>query len=332
MATDVTRAPRSTGPDMGGCAGGAVQYRFHLLARDRPRYLREALDSILAQETTRRFSVVVSDNSETSSVQEVMRSEYPDVACIRRAPPLSSRDHFNKLFKEASSEFVVFFHDDDILSPNYLEVMSEVFNKHPGVVAVGCNAQIMRDDRRTDRTVMRTGRGRRTVTLANDLFGQYASIDVDGPPPFSGYMYRRASMANLTFGDGLGGKHADVVFLLDLLRRGPICWESKPLMYCRIHSGHDSARESIGDRLELARLVYSHAVLPRRSRAAQSMRFVYWYRWWKQEGKGKVLRSPKNRRESIVLRFLCTSGVTFAFSGTAFWRRIAQIVTERFRT
>jgi hypothetical protein len=167
--------------------------------------------------------------------------------------------------------------------------------------------------------------------MGAELFGRYATIDVDGPPPFAGYMYKRASMANLTFGKGLGGKHADVVFLLDLLRRGPICWESKPLMYCRIHSGNDSARESIGDRLGLARHVYSHGVLARRSRAAQSMRFVFWNRWWRQEGNGKVLRRPRNRRESVVLRFLCGAGLTFAFSGMAFWRRIAQILRERFR-
>jgi len=119
-----------------------------ILSRDRPEYLRKSLDSVLSQRITDvEIEIVISDNSEKDEVERLIGQHYTDsnIKYIRRQPTVSAIEHIHLAASECKEKYMVIFHDDDIMRPDYVETMSSFLPKD-GVAAVGCNALAFEDD------------------------------------------------------------------------------------------------------------------------------------------------------------------------------------------
>ena len=104
-----------------------AQVQIYILSRDRPKFLREAIDSILNQnQSLMKFEIVVSDNSKSGDVSKMISKHYStkNFKYIKRGGMLSSREHFRLVVSELNSKYAVLFHDDDVLFPNYIKIMS----------------------------------------------------------------------------------------------------------------------------------------------------------------------------------------------------------------
>jgi GT2 family glycosyltransferase len=294
----------------------ARHLQLYILSRDRPDYLREALRSALMQASA-DIEVIISDNSEGDDVVCMLAEEFPSVRCIRRFPPLDSFDHFQAVIDEADAEFVVMFHDDDVMLDDYVQTLRRHLEEDPTLAAVCCDATILYGSKQTQERFAPVGRGNLRLHSAYDLLREYFSLSPKGPLPFPGYMYRRAAITGLGLDPGHGGKYSDVSFLLKVLSRGQVLWLDKALIQYRIHGHNDSATEAVGQRLRLLRYVFASTGVGRRSQLVKQYRYRFWMNWWHSPARALY---PWRRR--VVRNFLIISTTTYAVTRMALWQRI----------
>lgn len=110
---------------------------------NRAHYLREALDSVLAQDFE-GFELVVVDNAsedETSAVVESFGD--PRVRYIRNSQNIGMTGNLNRCLEVASCDYVCVFHDDDRMNGGFLRKGLEILDGHPEVVFVHAQAEII---------------------------------------------------------------------------------------------------------------------------------------------------------------------------------------------
>jgi len=302
--------------------------QLFILSRDRVDFCREAVASAVGQ-TYDNCQVVVSDNSESENVAEMLAKEFPEVSVIRRKPTLPALSHFNTLIDEALAPLMVLFHDDDVLEPDYIEKMVALFRKYPEVAAVGCNARILRGISPTVIPFMGAFRGTVKLLKPFDLLEPYLSISLTSPAPFPGYMYRTSLIRGLGLNVQHGGKHADVSFLGDILAQGPILWTGECLFRYRFHGQNDSSKESIADRLSWLRHVYVTYGIHPKSREVKDYKFLYWTKWLKQNSLSQTTVMLSRNRRRIASRFVRSSAFRMALTRLDFWRRVLRELRSR---
>ena len=277
--------------------------QLYILCYNRADLARQAIQSALAQ-TDKRFQLVISDNSTDGKTQAMVTVEFPQVDYRLRVPHLKALDHFNLCLDEATASHVCLFHDDDLLSPRYVERVLVAMGHHPEAAAIGVNAWIAEDGRPPRLSFSTTGDEHRVRNIGQ-LAAHYFSRYQIGIAPFPGYVYARASIEGLRF-DPAEGKYSDVSWLLRVVERGSMVWIVEPLMTYRLHATNDSRHESIGDRLRLLAYFKSRqaAVGPA---LVEDFRFFI-YKKALELDRNELLRLPAARRETMkgyLKRYRC---------------------------
>src|SRR5258706_4801136 len=104
--------------------------------RNRPRFVREAIESVLAQ-SCGEFHVVVSDNAScaeaSDSVGRYVSSLDDDrLTFVRQESNTGEYGQGRYLFRRAEGhEFFVILHDDDILRPRYFAKALDALTRDP---------------------------------------------------------------------------------------------------------------------------------------------------------------------------------------------------------
>lgn len=305
--------------------------QIFILARDRPEYLREAVTSACSQETKGLLvEVIVSDNSESNSVMEMMGSDFPNVRYTRRWPPTDSEKHIKKVISELSAEFIVLFHDDDVLLPNYCQKMMEVMQASPTVAAVGCNALILRQGITTNTKAFSRFISRQTFYDEKTFLEQYFVDDGLGVAPFPSYMYRISSLDRSEFNTKDGGKYSDGPFVSKKIRFGPIIWITDVLMLYRRHRDNDSGTLNINDYRKLWRYM-GLAGIARNSKSMRNWRAVIWKEWLLQQRMTMAnhkLIIPFTWRERVVHKVLLRVEMRRPYR-FIFWRMLLGSLVTR---
>jgi glycosyltransferase involved in cell wall biosynthesis len=104
------------------------------------KYLRKALDSLLAQDFA-DFELIISDNASVDATQEICR-EYaardPRVRYHRNETNVGATENFNRAFRLSSGEYFMWAGGHDIWAPTYLSRCVEVLDSDDAVVL--CNS------------------------------------------------------------------------------------------------------------------------------------------------------------------------------------------------
>ncbi len=102
-----------------------------VLSYNRPEYLREALDSLLAQ-TYRPLDIAVIDNPSPAS-DEIARlvSLYTGVRLVRNVDNLGYTGGMNRGIEQAGGYYTLLTEDDIVLDPDCLRLLVEYLNTHP---------------------------------------------------------------------------------------------------------------------------------------------------------------------------------------------------------
>lgn len=112
-----------------------------LTTYNRPFFLREAVDSILAQTLKNLDLVIVDDGSETAETEEICRhytATNQRIKYVRQANAGVAVAR-NRGVRESSADLIIFMDDDDILHPRLLEKEFDFIKQNPRIVAVTCN-------------------------------------------------------------------------------------------------------------------------------------------------------------------------------------------------
>ncbi len=100
---------------------------------NRAAYLREAIDSVLAQTFT-DFTLVISDNASTDGTPDVVASyDDPRIVYRRQTENRGWIANFNAALDGATTDYGIFLCDDDLLRPRALEHAVQVLDAHPDV-------------------------------------------------------------------------------------------------------------------------------------------------------------------------------------------------------
>jgi glycosyltransferase involved in cell wall biosynthesis len=265
-----------------------------ILCCDRPDFARQAIQSAIGQ-TVDCYQIVISDNSTDRSVEALVRSEFPGLEYRRRARHLSVLEHFNQCLTEAAAaDYFCLFHDDDVLSPRYVEAILEAISQYPDAAAIGTNAWMFEDPKPLDLAFETIGRTH-FVHDARQLAAHYYSRHQLGIAPFPGYTYSSARISGLRF-DVAGGKYSDVAWLLRVTARGRIVWLAEPLMTYRLHASNDGRKESIADRLKLFAFFKSQ-VSTLGEGLIQDFRFFLYKKLLELDRRNLCALSPSRRRK-----------------------------------
>lgn len=111
------------------------------------RYLRESLDSILAQ-TYSRVEILVMDDASTDSTPEIIASYGDRVKCYRQAQNKRQYQNVNEALAMVNGEYVAIYHADDIYEPTIVEREVDFFEHYPEVGAVFCHDIFINDEGR----------------------------------------------------------------------------------------------------------------------------------------------------------------------------------------
>jgi len=291
-----------------------------ILSRDRPAYLKEAIDSALLQNKAMvKIKIVVSDNSEKNDVFDLIKERYlkKKVEYIRRSPPVSAKEHFQLVISELNSKYAVLFHDDDVLHPDYVKKMIP-FLLSDHISAVSCNAFLFDNGTSDSLKEMYKFKSVQRFTNEKEFLERYL-IGSGGIAPFPGYIYNTEVLKKIAFCSLPGGKHSDVVLLSSLLNYGSILWIPESLMFYRIHDSNDSAIENIANRLSLLRYMFSKGV-DKTSYPVLLYKYVFWLNWMRQQ-QGLFLVNILKWRYRIVARYIFFKTIKILFS-LFFWKTI----------
>lgn len=282
------------------------------MAYNRPEYLKLALDSAINQ-THKSITVIVSDNSTDDRVENLMADDYPHIRYVKRVPSLDVLTHHNLLIKEACTEFVTFFHDDDIMFPKYAEELLKILRLDNKLAAVAPNAYLIEGEARSNK---RFGQLKKFEVIKNgsELMQRYFAFGSDGYPPFPGYMYRAEAIKNSRLNSAQGGRHSDYSFVDDILGSGALGWVSEVLMSYRIHQGGSGVVELLSDRRSLVNYLCNKYCLSRKSDLILTMRYKFMKSW-----------AGKNGNCSLKIKWLLLKlAIFFAIVNSDFRREILK--------
>lgn len=201
------------------------------------KYLRESLDSILAQSMD-DFELIISDNASTDDTAEICR-EYADrdprIRVVTHLENIGAAGNFNFLFEETRGEFFKWCAHDDILEPEFLEKTYAALGSNPDAVLSHSYTAVFGDERASD-----------------ELFVPEFQMDPDDPVArvrevmlkgrrcyeVFGLIRRNALMRTDLIGNHKGG---DNVLLYRLALLGPFTIVPAPLFRLRRHAAQSTA-------------------------------------------------------------------------------------------
>ena len=107
------------------------------------KHLKLALESLIAQTRTDWAAIIVDDRGGEDAGELVRSFQDQRFEYHRNYSNLGLARNWNKGIALARSEFVCIFHADDLLMPNYVQVIEQLMDKYPDATAVHCRAKII---------------------------------------------------------------------------------------------------------------------------------------------------------------------------------------------
>jgi len=206
---------------------------------DAERYLRESLDSILAQ-TYENIEVIVMDDASSDGSAAILDS-YVDgrLRAIRQSVNRGIFDNLNDGIREASGDLIAFFHADDVYHPRIIEREVALLVARPKVGAVFCtDIFIDPDGREFGRLVLPKEIRDAEILRYEDVlngFLRYQNSFIRGQSS----LIRKEVYETVGLFDGTYSLRADLDMWLRIASRYPIAVLDKYLVWYRY--GHENS-------------------------------------------------------------------------------------------
>jgi glycosyltransferase involved in cell wall biosynthesis len=211
-----------------------------ILSYNRPAYLREAVISVLTQ-TEQPQRIVIYDNGSRSDVLDAMQDLLAKgVEWMGAEVNQPFIWNFNRAMLGSTTRYTMLMHDDDRLSPNFLQMQTQLLDSDSNIVAASCNGYLIdKQGGRTGETLAPYERGSPVEIL--ECSGQVAlKFASNSCVPFSPAIYRTVAAQTVKLREEFG-KVCDAVYFCDLAEIGVIACQTAPLYECRAHTGQDSS-------------------------------------------------------------------------------------------
>jgi glycosyltransferase involved in cell wall biosynthesis len=240
--------------------------------RNGQKYIREALDSLLAQ-TLSDLEIVICDNDSTDATETICR-EYaardPRVRYFRNERNLGPAGNHNRCFAHATGRYFKWHAHDDLIEPTYLEKCVAVLASDPTVANCHSFTKVVDENLKFIRTY-----DFRTATdsaSASHRFGKLINVSHKLHVGYEIFgVWRREQLAETPLEKA--DAHGDRILLVRMSLRGRFHEVPEPLFLARAHSNQSMQAKT--NRGRLAKYIGAGPLPPAE--------------WWDASKQGKVV-------------------------------------------
>lgn len=210
----------------------------------RPRFLSEAIESVLGQ-TMEDIEIFVSDDGPTDETAvQVASFDDPRLKYVRQPIP-TLHANLNHCLRLGTAPFVAICQDDDYWFPNNLERLVETMRRHPRVGVAHGAFHIVDADGHTQReNVAWSGWSGDTIETGRVFIRR--SMSTVNAINMSSAIFRRTAVEDASF-DAADDVLCDAGMWLRLARHWDVGYVAEPLTALRVHPDAVSVVEGIND-------------------------------------------------------------------------------------
>ncbi|MBV9961141.1 MAG: glycosyltransferase family 2 protein [Parafilimonas sp.] len=109
-----------------------MRFSFILPVKNGGNYIKECVASILAQ-TLNDFNIIILENASTDGTAEWLQTLTDErIIVIPSEKSLPIEENWARILSVQKNEFITITGHDDLFDANYLQVMNDLINQHPG--------------------------------------------------------------------------------------------------------------------------------------------------------------------------------------------------------
>lgn len=212
--------------------------------------MKTTLQSVLNQ-SAKNIKVTVFDNASTDGTGDYVRSlmqEHGNLFYFRTQENIIFEKRLDIVLPLISAEYVIFFHDDDIMHPQYAECVIKALEDHPEAELVTSWMWPFRKEEEVvfdDYSTCSYRLYREKLDFVSYVYASWI-LYWDKNIFFPGVVYKRDNLIGLQSRFDVMGKIADKPFVLDSVKTGNVIQLEGYFLKYRMHGGQDSATSANG--------------------------------------------------------------------------------------
>lgn len=212
-----------------------IKIEVFILTYNRKEYLKYAINSILNQ-SHKPYRLTIIDNGSNDGTSE-MCYEYEDKGVIYIKNVENNQfGVWEQIKNSVESDYLMVFHDDDLLHTDYLKYVHEIISLKNNVVMVGCATGVSSINK-INSYIFPQKKIRykefNTKSLASLLFSGF-------PLPFCSIIYKSEYFKNISFNFDSYGNFFDRPLILNFSKLGNVVIIYNKLARTFVHSNQDS--------------------------------------------------------------------------------------------
>lgn len=214
----------------------------YITTYNRSKYLNDSIRSVLNQ-TYKEFNLFILDNHSTDNTKDIVNSFKDErINYICHKENIGGYKNIKFAFDNCKTEYVVVFHDDDIMLPNMLSDEIRYLEANKQCMAIAGKTVTFKEEEQINYSKINKTTNKFNIEIFNNKKLVNSFIKKDKTLVFPCIMYRNTFLKDnnieLLSSPGPSG---DVLFYCDIEKKGGTIAEiDKNIMMTRIHSRQDS--------------------------------------------------------------------------------------------
>lgn len=225
-----------------------------LTTYNRPNFLYESIKSILKQTFT-DFDLVILDNGSTNETRSVIDSFNDNrISYVRNKT--NDLVFVNNAFNYTKNDFLMIFHDDDIMEPTMLEEMIQIIQGDKDINTISCSINLINSDSKNLNKI-RPRIINDKVWTKNCFIKQYLFSGDIIPCPSTIFRSSIINKYDLKYDWKVGPAVDLFLFFRINLIRGKMILLKKPLLNYRIHFNQGSEQKRIELEFQVRQYIFT---------------------------------------------------------------------------
>ena len=219
-----------------------------ILTVNRLKYFKIALDSILNQ--TEKVKVTIVDNAGSDGTEEYIKSlmeTNPKLNYFRQKELVPARENFKTAANLAGAKYVMFFHDDDILHPQYIEYALKALNKYGDLDVICSLMETFKGDDEPEIKNIEKAKYIYFKDKSDFVAHTYRTFCADGSSIiFPNVIYKTENVKTSVFEHDKYGKILDKPFVINSIKDGGCVQLRENFLFYRVHEAQDTKNSNNG--------------------------------------------------------------------------------------